>query len=168
MTELAYTLEATDLDRLEQAEALVRAFCGWHIAPSREETVVIRATGGRILMLPSMYVTEVASVTNDATLLAFDDDYIWSTAGVVATGGCWGYELVTVEMTHGYDEPPAEVTAIVQAIAQRAVSNPGGVPTSKGIGPFSESYGSLATGTALSLFESEKEVLRRYRIPVVA
>lgn len=169
MTELALDLVADEVERLEQAEALVRGFCGWHIAPSRTVTAgEIRAYGGSTLFLPSLYVTAVSDVVDEDAPLVAEDDYTWSSAGVVTRDGYWAEGIVTITYTHGYAEPPAEVTAVVQAIAQRAVNNPGGMPTSKGIGPFSESYGSLANGTALSLLESEKEVLRRYRIPVVA
>lgn len=168
MTELATSLEATEQDRLEQAEALVRSFCGWHIAPSRTETLTVRARGGNTLLLPSMYVTAITTVTmDDTSVLTVEDQYIWSAAGVLTHGNCWGYGVVEVALTHGYTDAPAEVTAVVQAVAQRAVSNPSGA-SSRSIGPFSESYGSLSSGTALSLFDSEKEVLRRYRIPAVA
>jgi hypothetical protein len=171
--ELATSLTVTEADRLLQAESLVRGFCGWHIAPSRTVTAgLIRAHGGARLFLPSLYVTAVSDVIVDGSPLTVEDDYVWTSAGIVTRGGCWGYGLVTITYTHGYTTVPAEITAVVQAIAQRAVNYPGGVTTSssRAIGPFSEgeSYGSLANGTAVSLFDSEIEVLRRYRIPVVA
>jgi hypothetical protein len=162
MPELATTLTATDEERLEQAEALVRAYCGWHIAPSRTETVEVRGKGGRTLMLPSLHVTDVVSVTADETLLVVEDDYVWTASGILDRGfyGCWSDVVVEVEMTHGYEEVPAEVTAAVQSLAQRMVDGTAGL-TSKTIGPFSESY----SGTVLS--SSEMESLRGYRIPVV-
>lgn len=169
MAELAESLTVTEADRLTQAEALVRAYCGWHIAPSRTvEDAVIRGSGTATILLPSLYVTAVAAINDNDTDLTVEDDYTWSAAGVVTRVGYWSTDEVVVSYTHGYEEPPAEVTAVVQAIAQRAVNNPGGQASSRSIGPFAESYGSLATGTALSLLDSEMEVLRRYRIPVVA
>lgn len=168
MTELAPSLTATEAERLEQAESLVRGFCGWHIAPSRTVTAgTVRAYGGRTLFLPSLYVTDVSDVSDDGSALTVEDDYTWSTSGVLTRTCGWSDALVTVTYTHGYEVVPPEVTAVVQAIAQRAVNNPGGLATSRTIGPFSESYGALANGTALSLFDSEIEVLRRYRIPAL-
>lgn len=168
MADLAATLVATDADRLLQAEALVRAYCGWHIAPERTETVEVRAAGGRSLLLPSMYVTAVESVVDNSTPLTVEIDYIWSAAGVITRAGCWGYDVVAVEITHGYSTVPLEVTAVVQALASRAIANPGSL-TSKTIGPFSESYSTSSGQVAtLSLLDAEKDILRRYRIPAVA
>lgn len=162
--ELAETLEATEEERLEQAEAIVRAYCGWHIAPSREETVYLRARGGRSLLLPSMYVTDVASVTDDGTPLVLEDDYLWSQAGVISrpdlSYATWGYTEVVVEFTHGYDIPPPDVTAAVQAVAQRMTSDRNIVR--KTVGPFTDQYAESLLGDA------ELASLRRYRIPSVA
>ena len=59
--ELATTLHATDEDRLMQAESVVRAHCGWHIAPVREDVVVLDGQGAAdVLLLPSLRVTAVA------------------------------------------------------------------------------------------------------------
>lgn len=166
--ELATTLTTSETDRLEQAEALVRSFCGWHIAPSRTETVVVRGKGTATLLLPSMYVTAVASVTIDGVALTLDDEYIWSQAGVLTHAGHWGTDEVSVAMTHGYAAPPAEVTAIVQAVGQRAVDNPGSHVRTQ-VGPFSNTYSTTGSNqvATLALLDSEKDALRRYRIPGV-
>lgn len=169
MAELATTLTATEADRLEQAEALVRSFCGWHIAPSRTETVTVRGRGSKTLLLPSLYVTAVTSVTDDGTLLVDDTDYTWSDAGVITHASAFGTELVEVAYSHGYTTPPAEVEAIVQAVAQRAIDNPGSLIRTQD-GPFSDTFSQTGSSqvAALSLLDSEKETLRRYRVPGVA
>lgn len=167
--ELATSLTSTEAQRLEQAEALVRGFCGWHIAPSRTVTdAKIRAKGGTTLLLPSLYVTAVASVTDDETLLTVEDDYTWSSAGVLTREGYWSTEVVTVTYTHGYAAPPPEVTAIVQAVAQRAIDNPGSV-VRRTVGPFTDVYSTTGANqvATLALLDSEKETLRRYRLPSV-
>ena len=170
--ELATTLTATDAERLEQAEALVRGFCGWHIAPSRPaQTYRVRTYGGRDIFLPSLYVTAITSVTEAGTALVVDDDYTWlANVSVLRRVGLWADdEEVVVTFTHGYTTPPAEVTAIVQAVAQRAVQNPGSL-TRKQVGPFSDTYSTTGAGevASLALLESEKATLRRYRLPTVA
>lgn len=167
--ELATSLIVTEADRLEQAEALVRAFCGWHIAPSRTATAaVIRGNGTTTLVLPSLYVTSISAVSDDGTALTVEDDYIWSAAGVLTRVGTWSTGEVTVTYTHGYDTPPPEVKAIVQAVAQRAVDNPGSL-LRRQIGPFSNTYSTTGANevATLALLESEKDALRRYRIPAV-
>ena len=167
--ELATNLATTEGDRLEQAEALVRAYCGWHIAPSRTETVTLAGNNGRTLMLPSMHVTAVNSITSDADTPLTADDYDWSAAGVLtARTYAWTGRSITVSITHGYTEPPAEVTGIVQAIAQRAVDNPGSRPREQA-GPFADAYSQVGANQAptLALLDSERAALRRYRIPAV-
>ena len=170
MPELAATLTATEADRLLQAEALVRGFCGWHIAPSRTETVTLPGSRGGLLMLPSLHVTAVASIVSDSDPALTADDYDWSEAGVLtARTAPWSGRVVAVAFTHGYDTPPAEVTAIVQAVAQRAVDNPSSI-TRRTVGPFTDAFSTTAPGqvATLALLDSEKETLRRYRIPATS
>jgi hypothetical protein len=166
MSELALDLAPSELDRLEQAEALVRAYCGWHIAPSREAEVTFKAaTFADSLMLPSMYVTAVASVTEDGTALVDVDDYNWSSNGVL-TRYYWRTAPIVVTFTHGYDVPPAEVTAVVQAVAQRAVSNPGSLVRTQA-GPFADTYSQTGFNQSIpmALLPAEREILNHYRIP---
>lgn len=168
--ELATSLSAAEAQRLEQAEALVRGFCGWHIAPSRTVTAAqICGTGDTVLLLPSLYVTNVSAVSDDTTALTVETDYTWSRSGVLTRKGRWSTKLVTVTYVHGYAAVPAEVTAIVQAIAQRAINNPGSVVREQA-GPFSATYSTTGANEVamLALLDSEKETLRRYRIPPAA
>lgn len=170
MADLAGTLTPTDEDRLEQAEALVRAYCGWHIAPSREDTVTIRVLGGERVFLPSMHVTAVDSVSEAGVALTVDTEYTWDTPSGVLRRTYWAYdELVEVAFTHGYEDVPADVTAVVQAVAQRAVDNPGSLVRSQA-GPFSETYSATSSGqvATLSLLESEKAALAPYKVPGLA
>lgn len=162
--ELATTLTITEADRLLQAEALVRAYCGWHIAPSRAAvTYTVRTFGGRDIFLPSLYVTAVASITEADNPLTLDEEYEWlAHSGVIRRVGYWAYdEEVVVTFTHGYATVPTEITAVVQALARRAIDTPQGL-ASKTIGPFSESY------VQGSLLEDERRILNTYRIPVLA
>jgi hypothetical protein len=178
MTELAPSLPPTPEDRLAQAEAMVRAYCGWHIAPSRDTTAVLDGGGGHTLLLRSLYVTDVASVTEDGVLLDPATDYTWSEAGILHRLGIayygqsygqpfgygwWSSTLrgITVEFTHGYAEVPPDVTAVVQAAAQRLTDNPTGL-ASQTVGPFTEQYGTATSGMFAS---SDMAVLDRYRLP---
>lgn len=167
--DLAASITATEDDRLLQAEALVRAHCGWHIAPTRTETVTVRGTGARTLVLPSLKVVDVASVSDDATVLTETQDYKWSEAGVLTREGYWSTDDVEVTFTHGYAEPPAEVTAIVQAVAQRAVNNPGSLVRTQA-GPFADTYSQTGFNQSLpiALLEAEREALAHYRMVSVS
>lgn len=168
MPELAITLTpSTEVERIEQAEALVRGYCGWHISPSRvADTATFRAQGGSVLTLPSLRVTAVTSVISDGTTLTPDTDYTWSSAGVLTHAAEWAVgALVTVTYTHGYATVPPEVTAIVQAVAQRATDNPGSL-VRKQIGPFSEQWS--GSGATMGLLPEEIAALNRYRVPGIA
>lgn len=165
--ELAISLTATEAQRLEQAEALVRGFCGWHIATSRTVTAAqIRGTGATVLLLPSLYVTSVSAVSDDGTALTVETDYTWSTAGVLTRVGRWSTNLVTITYTHGYPTIPPEVTAVVQAVAQRAIDNPRSL-TRKTVGPFTDAYSATDPGqvATLALLDAEKATLSRYTLP---
>jgi hypothetical protein len=160
MAELAETLAPADDDeRLDQAESVVRDHCGWHIAPSRTDTVrIYGAPLGTPILLPSMYVTGIVSVTDQGTLVD-PTLYDFEQAGILrrTDGGCWasGYGAIEVEFIHGYASVPPAVTRVVQSVAALL---PNGLK-SKQAGPFSESYFD-------DLPQLDKVALSRYRIPV--
>lgn len=140
--ELADSLTVTEEDRLLQAEATVRDYCGWHIAPSREQTVTFSAPTGPRLMLPSLYVTAVSSVLVDGVAQVEDTDFRVHQNGWVerlSVGSYWSGDVISVTFTHGYATPPASVTAAVQTIAQNAIGTVGGL-TRKTVGPFTDVY----------------------------
>jgi hypothetical protein len=159
MAELADSLVASDDDRLDQAEALVRGFCGWHIAPSRTETVTLRGRGRSTLFLPSLHVTAVSAITDDGvTVLA--SDYEVSESGVLThLTGRWGYNTdVVVTFTHGYADAPLEVAGIVQALAVRGTS-----------ATDIKQVGDIVLNTAgPTPTNVEQAVLTMYRLPVLA
>lgn len=167
MAELASSLVATDDDRLLQAEAMVRRYCGWHIAPEQDAEWTLDAPAGPHLVLPTLHLTNVESITLDGTLLAGRTptevgDYSWSESGIVTASAShwWGcnYRSIVVKATHGYEEPPPDVTAAVQMLAQRLQENPGGLQQIT-VGPFSEQYGSEALGS------TGATLLAPYRLP---
>ena len=177
--ELATTIAPVDdAARLLQAEGIVRGYCSWHIAPSRADSVTVRGNGSAVITLRSLHVTDVTSVTCDGTLLD-SSNYAWSEAGVLTRlcgdgtlshhrGGWWESEIV-VEFTHGYAEVPAEVTGIVQAIAQRAADNPGSRPRTQD-GPFADTFSQIGfnQAPAWGLLDAEKEIASRYKLPTRA
>ena len=147
---------------LDQATALVRAYCGWHVAPSVTETITVDGSGSSLQLLPSLYITDIASVTVDAVLV---EGYTWSQAGYMRKAGCWPCEQVTVTLTHGHASVP-DVQAVVLGLASRAQKSPDGVTRTQ-VGAISESYSLTGVGTAggVTLVESDRAVLDRYRIP---
>ncbi len=164
--ELTTGLVSTEAERLLQAEAVVRSYCGWHIAPARTEDITVDGEGGTVQVLPSLHVTEVTAVVDDdATVDA--DDYTTRTYGVLERHyGNWGQRKIVVSLTHGYTEAPAEVAGIVQSVAQRAVQNPGSLVRTQD-GPFSDTYSQTGFNQSLplALLDAEKAILDRYKLP---
>lgn len=73
---------------VRSAQAAVRRYCRWHVAPSISETVTVDGYGGSALLIPSKHVTKLDKVTigeRDVT-----DRVYFSQAGtLVLTGGYW-------------------------------------------------------------------------------
>lgn len=194
-SELATTLAASEEDRLLQAEALVRAYCGWHIAPVKTQTWVLGSWRGDSIILPTLRLVSVDAATNglepiDAAHYAWSADGVFRLARVGVydpaqyPDASWEYTdygirgpLTTIGLhggisdlritaRHGFDQVPAEVTAVVQAAAQRAFDNPHSIVREQ-VGPFGTTYAQPGFNQAqpLVLLDAEKSILGRYRLP---
>lgn len=150
---------------IQSAQASIRRFCGWHVAPSVTEELRLDSYGGRVLHLPSKHVTAIGSITVDGVDVL--DRCDWSTAGTVQLrSGCWPDRpgAVVVNLTHGWeaDDVP-EVAAMILAIGKRARTQTG--VASQSVNGASVSY-LTAGGAPLSvpLLGIEKEALAPYRL----
>ena len=145
--------------------AVVRRYCGWHIAPSVTETLTLDGPGGTLLRLPSAYVTAVTSVANDGTAI---DDPEWSAHGMVRAH-CWTEKFrgVVVELTHGYRECPDDLLDVLVHMAaqgQAAASAGAGIATSLTSGPFTMQVSAAAQAGAVGLSGQHRGVLNKYRL----
>lgn len=172
------TWQSGDVDLMVgAAEAAVRAYCGWHIYPSRDDTVVVDGSGAHLLMLPTLHLTDVASVTETATfsegpvVLDLTDGLVqWSANGyLVREGQRWTTRLrgVEADITHGYPDLPLDLQAVVLALSSRAVASPGGATLDQA-GPFQVRLATNSDGTAggVLLTGLERSVLDTYKIPL--
>lgn len=148
---------------IDQATALVQAYCGWHVAPVLTETITVDSDGGRVLMLPSLHVIDLTSVKIDGEDIT---GFVWSEAGY-ATRYWWPYGPRTVEVTmkHGFAEVP-DVQSIILAVASRAQASPSGAVRAQA-GQVSVTYSQTGYNVAggVSLMAHEKSILDLYRIP---
>ena len=157
-------MPATATARFNASE-LVKAWCGWHIAPSKTETVFLRGASGGRLFLPSLHVTAVTSVLVDDVAVT---DYQWSPEGELwRPTGWWSDRLrgVAVTLEHGYDAMPVPVQAVIDGMAERASSAPA---TMQQIGPFRFATGADGSPVGGNPSLWDQSVLRAYRIPVVS
>lgn len=161
---LAATPAGVDVDAWDAACRAVRDYCGWHVAPSVSHTLTLDGPGGTLLVLPSLRVTDVAEVTNDGTALT---DPEWSEAGMVRTGR-WTQRFrgVTVTLTHGYDECPEDILAVVKHMTSQAQAlaktGPAGMAVA---GPFTMQVSAAALAGAVGLSGQHRGVLDKYRLP---
>lgn len=141
-------------------EALIRSYCGWHVAPVRTETLTVDGSGGTIQPLPTLHVVAVDAVENDGVAVA---DVEWSESGFLR--GRWTSKLrgVTVTLTHGYVTWPAEIEACAArlAAAERIALTGGGQVS---IGAVRVAGPQLQSGTP-PLDPYVAAILDRYRLP---
>lgn len=92
----------------------IRAECGWHIAPSIQQTVKLPG-GGPVLAVESLHVTAVASITDrDGAPV---EGWEWFQDGTIERHSGVFPRWVTVVFTHGYTVCPRELLPVV---AERA------------------------------------------------
>jgi hypothetical protein len=136
--------------QVDAAVGALRAHAGWHIAPSKTETLTVDGSGAHRQVLPTLHLTAVTEVRDTSREDAVEiTSYRWSAAGILSrTCGCFpdGFQAVEADVVHGYDECPPELLAsLAAAITSGSVT---GV-ASRTVGPFSESYRDV-TGGAFS------------------
>ena len=149
------------------AEAAVRKYCGWHIATSLTVTEGRYRAGERgLIMLPSLYVTAVDAVTVDGREL-HEDEYDWEACGFITRRlPSWPSDpYVRVTFTHGYEECPADVAAVVFELASKAMEMPTSPAKDVTAGPFR-----LVMGAAvgMTLDKAQQDRLASYRIQGIA
>lgn len=164
-------------DATARAEAEVRAYCGWHIAPEQTETLTLDGPGGPLLVLPSLHVVSVTSVAENGVELD-PAGYAWSAAGVVrrtSSAATWnGYygpgwtgwtdtlRGIAVTLTHGYASMPLDVQSVIDRLAARSVEDPSQYSQVGAVAYATGADGLPASGSLTAL---DQAVLDRYRLP---
>jgi hypothetical protein len=179
-----YTVQdlGTTLDPL--AVGVMVAYCGWDpTIPVDGVTEVLDGNGTPVLTLPSLYVTDVASVTvtsEDGTTtwtptVGPGQQVGWSVNGVLTwnpqvwpyAAGCmyWpeGQQNISVVYSGGYNTVPADLNAALTNLTNRL---PQMGRTSAKIGTAALTFAQTVADGGLLLVE--QMVLDRYRLPRVA
>jgi hypothetical protein len=145
------------------AETIIRAALQQTIDAVADDTTVLVGNGRRVLNLPEMPVTAVASVHQDGELLTEGSDYRWNRYGILTRLGeptwrgrlaaCWPLDAeVAVVNSHGYTVVPAAVKQVCVQLAGRAWVNPQGL-ASESIGDWSGTWDKARAGDALTDYE---------------
>ena len=157
---------------LDQATALIKAEANQHIDEVTSDAITVDGTGTRRIVLPEWPVTAVTSVTEDGTLLTFDDDYKWTLRGVlIRVAAVWPYDIGNIDVvyTHGHAVTPPALETVCVEMTARAWSTPAsGAVTQESIGSYSVSYDTATQAvTGLELKESERLVVADFGRPLV-
>jgi hypothetical protein len=169
------TQEAQAQALIEQASAVVRAYLRQDITratstvelPMRRADPVPSRYGG-VISLPQRPVEDVTAVSINGTATS---DWWLDGSEILVRSWTWAHPpaahqapRVTVTYTHGYEEVPGDITAIVLQAANRAIVNPAQV-RSETVGGESVTYLMPNGGEALGVLLSglEKKALTRYR-----
>ena len=163
----------TEGEARARAEATVRAHCGWHVAPVKDETITLDGPGTGALLLPSLHVVDVLTITEDGAELTPAIDYSWSVSGAVRrypeswrvdSQGRWtgNFRAVVVELTHGFDQWPLDVLAVIDRLVARAMSG-AGVLSQVGAVSFATGQDGLPLSDSLST--TDKAALGPYVLP---
>lgn len=162
-------------DAQARAEATVRAWCGWHVAPERSEVLTLDGPGGPTLVLPSLHVVDIASITEGGVVLD-PAAYSWSAAGMVRRHHVtvydeypshwppvWtdAYRAVVVDLTHGFTEMPADVQGVIDRLAAR--TGLGGNLAQ--VGAVRYAVGADGLPVSETLTPADEAVLAPYRLP---
>lgn len=155
-------------DLLAGASAGIRRYCGWHIAPVLEETLVGDGPGGTLLLLPTGRLVSLVSVENGGTAVELSAVHASRHGMLELASGWWSskFAAVTVRARHGYDLADVEdVKAIVKQVTAAALSSPMGA-TREQAGTVSISWATTAPGVAggLSLLQRDLDLLAPFKI----
>lgn len=139
--------------QVDAAVQAVRNAAGWHIAPERTETIALDVACAELrLRLPTrklVSVDEVRDADTDEVVAADTYRVSHALAQVKRTSSWWtsGFESVEVDMTHGYEETPDDVLAVIAAaivLARRDIA-----VQRVSLDDFSTSYSTDATQSAI-------------------
>lgn len=150
-------------DPVEAATQAIRDYCGWHVAPAQQDTLILDGTGTDTILLPSRLVVDVVSVKVRGEELA-QSAYEWSTIGALRRlGGVWpsAYRSIEVILEHGFTDMSV-LADVVQSIAARVRMDPTGAVSSQRAG--TQHVGFFKGQTGGGLLESEKARLDPYRL----
>jgi hypothetical protein len=156
-------------DERQAAEDVVRAYCGWVIAPSTDEDFTLDGELAVIQPIPTLYMTALRTLTIcDQVIDVTDHSQVeWSQSGFLRRAAGFGGQLrgVQVAITHGYPDWPFDVLAVVDGLIARGADV--GSSTLVQVGQVRQATGAdgLPYGEGV-LTGYEQTVLDRYRLPL--
>lgn len=171
-------LAADDPDTARQLAvglAAARRYCGWHVTPEQEDTVILDGRGGYSLRLPTMNLVELSGVFEDDVELDVNYLDVSQKGRVVKVvpyddwHGFYGQRqwterlgAIVVSMIHGYAEAPDWESVVLSYIVRTSLAAADGGRQRTAVGPFS--YAAPVFGQGSAFTAEEKAVLDLYRL----
>lgn len=149
-----------------------RAYCGWHIAPTITETIILDGSGDRTILLPSLRVVEVTSVKNLGVEVSLTDTTRWDWSRLTGVLRLyyepfpWQLGSVEVEMRHGFDSCPTDLLDVCATVAARADMDVASMTGRFMAGPFQYDSSAEVRSGLTAFTDLQTRVLDRYRIPL--
>lgn len=153
----------SDVDQI--SDAVIRNFCGWHVTPVIDETLILDGNGSKRLCIPSLQVEDVIQLKIRGTEVV---TYSWSADGwlTLPNGSVFPDEDRCVEVTvkHGFRYAP-EIAQVKRGLQSRAAMSPAGNIVHQRAGSQSVTFGSVGGEVrGMSLLQQEQEILAKYRL----
>ena len=148
----------------------IRNYCGWHITPELSDSLTLDGPGGRLLSLPTKYLTAITALVENDVVLVDNTDFRWSVDGSVKrlhTRWHDDFRIIDATITHGYPSAP-DVKSVALAVVTRELSSPTGA-TREQAGAVSVSWALSSPGVSggIALLAHERAILDFYRIESV-
>lgn len=148
---------------LVEASGMIAGYCGWNITQETVTDAAVDGTGTRDIWLPTLRLTDVASVEMDGQSLTYDTHYTWTINGRLHRPSGWPHRprLLTVTYTHGHERVPDAVRGVCVALALRILDGTSHLSRLT-VGAVTESYDPALNRAGLS--PDEHATLGPYRI----
>ncbi len=155
-------------EEVDTAVAVLRAACGWHIAPTRDETITLDVLPyQRIIRVPTLAlvsVDEIRDMTADPDYGVAIDPTTYDVSlkhNKIRRHGYWphGYGALQLDITHGYASVPADLLPVIAESATRIRRDQ--TATSMGAGPYNVQFG-VMTQPVLGSPLATSSTLNRY------
>src|SRR5690625_3501509 len=122
-------------DPVEAATQAIRDYCGWHVAPVKEDTLTLDGPGTDTILFPSRLVVDVTCVQVRRDYPPAYS-YEWSTIGALRRlNGVWpnSYRSIEVTLKHGFTDMSV-LADVVQSISERVRLDPTGAVSTQRAG----------------------------------
>lgn len=147
----------------DSAENAIRDYCGWHIAPVIQQSLVLDGNGQKKILLPSRKIVSVESAKVLGAPVEFrfsEDGWLNVPSGIPHAERC-----LEVTLTHGFEQTPPVVSQVASAMVARARMSPAGNIVNQRAGTQSVTFASNGGSVAsFPLMDAEKELLAPYKL----